>query len=55
MNETHKKYKRATVKIPTLSPSNHEVRIKRNNAALMEYLEKLQYGPFKIKKWFKRT
>lgn len=44
--------KRATVTIPTITPSNFTVQLRKKNKQLIKDLERLENGPFRMKKWF---
>lgn len=54
MVEKKAKYKRSTVKIPKITPSNSEVQFRKDTEKLIKRLERLESGPFGIKKWFKK-
>jgi len=41
------KYKRATVTIPNITPSNFTVQLRKKNAQLMKHLERLEKKRFK--------
>ncbi len=45
-----KKYKRANVVIPKITPSNFTIQLRKNNYRLIKHLEHLEYIPFRIKK-----
>lgn len=43
---TEMKYKRATVKIPTISDSHATIKLRKDNERLIRHIERLENGPF---------
>ncbi|WP_339216993.1 hypothetical protein [Ornithinibacillus sp. FSL M8-0202] len=48
------KYKRATVKIPKITPSHSYIKLKKDNERVIQLLENLERGPFGIWTWFRK-
>ena len=55
MGEEAKKFKKANVRIPTITPSNHTVQLREDNNRLICKLEKLERGPLGFRQLFRNV